>query len=129
MKDFTTTNFSQNVFDFEQSQVLDKDNKTSKTEVGDYVRLGYRIAEGEKERVQAFEGVVIARGGGLRCANATITIRRTNQGYAVERIFPCFSPRVDYVKVLKKSKVRRAKLFYLRELKGKKARLKERFAK
>ena len=93
--------------------------------VGDTVRVGIRISEGNKERVQPYEGVVIAkRHGGL---NQTITVRRIFQGIGVERVFMVHSPQVAYIKVERRGKVRRAKLFYLRERVGKATRVKQRF--
>ena len=93
--------------------------------VGDTVRVGVRIREGNKERVQPYEGVVIAkRHGGL---NATITVRRIFQGIGVERVFMLHSPQVASVKVERRGKVRRAKLFYLRDRVGKATRVKQRF--
>ena len=93
--------------------------------VGDTVRVGVRISEGNKERVQPYEGVVIAkRHGGL---NETITVRRIFQGVGVERIFMLHSPQVASLKVERRGKVRRAKLFYLRERVGKATRVKQRF--
>jgi len=93
--------------------------------VGDTVRVGVRISEGNKERVQPYEGVVIAkRHGGI---NATITVRRIFQGIGVERVFMLHSPQVASIKVERRGKVRRAKLFYLRERVGKATRVKQRF--
>ena len=93
--------------------------------VGDTVKVGVRIREGNKERVQPYEGVVIAkRHGGL---NATITVRRIFQGVGVERVFLLHSPQVASVKVERRGKVRRAKLFYLRDRVGKATRVKQRF--
>ena len=90
---------------------------------GDTVRVLVRVKEGEKERLQPFEGVVIARsGGGLR---EMLTVRKVSGGVGVERIFPLHSPSIAELKVLRRGKVRRAKLYYLRSLRGKKARLKE----
>lgn len=90
---------------------------------GDTVRVLVRVKEGEKERIQPFEGVCIARkGGGLR---ETLTVRKVSGGVGVERIFPIHSPSIAEFKVLRKGKVRRAKLYYLRGLRGKKARIKE----
>jgi large subunit ribosomal protein L19 len=90
---------------------------------GDTVRVMVRVIEGEKERLQPFEGVCIARkGGGLR---ETFTVRKVSGGVGVERIFPLHSPSIAELKVLRKGKVRRAKLYYLRSLRGKKARIKE----
>ena len=93
--------------------------------VGDTVRVGVRISEGNKERVQPYEGVVISkRHGGL---NETITVRRIFQGIGVERVFMLHSPQVASIKVERRGKVRRAKLFYLRERMGKATRVKQRF--
>ena len=93
--------------------------------VGDTVKVGVRIREGSKERVQPYEGVVIAkRHGGL---NETITVRRIFQGVGVERVFMLHSPQVASVKVERRGKVRRAKLFYLRDRVGKATRVKQRF--
>ena len=93
--------------------------------VGDTVKVGVRIREGSKERVQPYEGVVIAkRHGGL---NETITVRRIFQGIGVERVFMLHSPQVASVKVERRGKVRRAKLFYLRDRVGKATRVKQRF--
>ncbi len=108
--------------EFESSQ-----EKTDLPEiyVGDTVRVGVRISEGNKERVQPYEGVVISkRHGGL---NETITVRRIFQGIGVERIFMLHSPQVASIKVERRGKVRRAKLFYLRERVGKATRVKQRF--
>src|SRR5262249_33557720 len=93
---------------------------------GDTVRVMVKVIEGEKERLQAFEGVVIRkRGGG---AGASFTVRRISYGAGVERTFPVHSPRIDKVQVVKRAAVRRSKLYYLRDLAGKAARLKERRA-
>ncbi len=90
---------------------------------GDKLRIHYRIREGDKVRTQVFEGVLIAqKRGGL---GATITVRKVSSGVGVERIFPLHSPRIEKVEVVAHSRVRRAKLYYLRNLKGKAARLKE----
>ena len=91
--------------------------------IGDTVVLRVRIKEGDKERTQAFEGVVIARQGtGLE---ASITVRKITGGIAVERVFPVESPNLSSVKVVKHGRVRRAKLYYLRGLTGRKARIRE----
>jgi large subunit ribosomal protein L19 len=93
--------------------------------VGDTVKVGVKITEGNKERVQPYEGVVIAkRHGGL---NQTITVRRIFQGIGVERVFMLHSPQVASLKVERRGKVRRAKLFYLRDRVGKATRVKQRF--
>ena len=91
--------------------------------VGDTVKVSVRIKEGDKERIQAYEGVVIARkNGGVR---ENFTVRRVSFGVGVERTFPLHSPKIDKIEVLKRGKVRRAKLFYLRELSGKATNIKE----
>ncbi len=90
---------------------------------GDALRVAVRIIEGDKERIQNFEGVCIARqGGGM---DETFTVRRVSYGVGMERIFPLHSPRVESITVLRQGHVRRAKLYYLRDLTGKKARLAE----
>ncbi len=91
---------------------------------GDTLVVGVKIKEGERERVQAFEGVCIARaGGGL---NESFTVRKISYGEGVERVFPICSPMIDSISVKRKGRVRRAKLYYLRDLRGKKARIAER---
>ncbi|MFB8791628.1 MAG: 50S ribosomal protein L19 [Potamolinea sp.] len=93
--------------------------------VGDTIKVGVRIKEGGKERIQPYEGVVIAmRHGGI---NRTITVRRVFQGIGVERVFLVHSPRIDNIKIIRRGKVRRAKLFYLRDRVGKATRVKQRF--
>jgi large subunit ribosomal protein L19 len=90
--------------------------------VGDTVKVHVKIVEGDKERIQPFEGVVIRKkGGGIR---STFTVRKISYGIGVERIFPTHSPRLEHIDVLSRGKVRRAKLTYLRGLKGKAARIK-----
>ncbi len=90
---------------------------------GDTVRVHVKVIEGEKERLQAFEGVVIRKRG--EGARATFTVRRISYGVGVERTFPLHSPRIERVEVVRRSRVRRSKLYYLRELAGKAARLRE----
>jgi large subunit ribosomal protein L19 len=97
--------------------------KTPEVRIGDTVRVHIRIVEGAKERVQVVEGLVIKMRGSQN--RKTITVRKVSFGVGVERIFPLHSPRVEKVEVVKHSKVRRAKLYYIRELRGKAARLKE----
>jgi len=93
--------------------------------VGDTVRVGVKIKEGSKERVQPYEGTVIAmRNGGI---NETITVRRVFQGVGVERVFLIHSPRIATIQVMRRGKVRRAKLYYLRDRIGKATRVKQRF--
>lgn len=90
---------------------------------GDTVAVHSKVIEGDKERIQVFEGVVIKRkGGGI---NATFTVRKISNGIGVERIFPVHSPNIDKIVKLRSGKVRRAKLYYLRKLKGKAARIAE----
>ncbi len=90
---------------------------------GDTVRVQVKVVEGTRERLQAFEGLVIGRSGGS--SRETFTVRRISYGIGVERTFPVHSPRVDKIEVIRRGVVRRAKLFYLRDLKGKAARIKE----
>jgi large subunit ribosomal protein L19 len=93
-------------------------------DIGDTVRVSVKVVEGDKERIQPFEGVVIARrGGGTR---ETFMVRKVSFGIGVERIFPLHAPVVDRIEVLKRGRVRRAKLYYLRSKKGKAAKIKER---
>lgn len=90
---------------------------------GDTVRVNVRVKEGDKERVQAFEGICIARrGGGV---SETFTVRKISNGVGVERIFPLYAPVVEQIEVKSRHRIRRAKLYYLRALQGKKARLRE----
>ena len=96
----------------------------TKLDPGDQIKVHVKIKEGEKERIQIFEGILLARNNtGIR---ETITVRKVSFGQGVERIFPLHSPIVDKIEVVKRNRVRRAKLYYLRKLKGKAARLKER---
>lgn len=107
----------------EQSSLRDD---LPEVQVGDIVRVYFRIVEGNNERVQPFQGTVIAvTGGGV---NRMIRVRRiASHGIGVERVFPLNSPRIEKIDILRHSKVRRAKLFFLRERTGKKARLKQRY--
>lgn len=92
---------------------------------GDRVKVHVRVREGEKSRTQIFEGDVIARRGGIGL-RATFTVRKSSGGIGVERVFPLHSPNVEKIEVVRRGRVRRAKLFYLRKLSGKKARIRER---
>ena len=92
---------------------------------GDTVSVGVKVIEGNRSRIQLFDGVVIAKSAGVGTSK-TFTVRKISNGVGVERIFPYHSPIIDSIKVLKKGKVRRAKLYYLRNLKGKAARIKTR---
>lgn len=91
---------------------------------GDTVRVNVRVREGEKERTQAFEGVCIAKKGGG--AKETFTVRKVSSGIGVERVFPLHSPMLESIQVVRRGRVRRAKLYYLRARKGKSARIRER---
>ena len=110
---------------FEAMQVTKlTENKTIPDFVpGDTVKVNVKIVEGNRERVQAYEGVCIARGG--HGINAKFTVRKISHGEGVERVFPLLSPRIDSIEVIRKGSVRRAKLYYLRNLRGKKARIDE----
>jgi large subunit ribosomal protein L19 len=90
---------------------------------GDTIRVNYRVREGQKERIQAFEGVCIGRRGGG--TGETFTVRKISGGVGVERVFPFHSPSIRDIKVVRRGKVRRAKLYYLRGLRGKAARIPE----
>ncbi len=117
-----TISFSNLIEEFENEQLK---QELPEIYVGDTVKVGVKITEGNKERVQPYEGVVIAkRHGGL---NQTITVRRIFQGIGVERVFMLHSPQVASLKVERRGKVRRAKLFYLRDRVGKATRVKQRF--
>ena len=115
-----------NVIDKIQKDQMDKivaERSIPDFSAGDTIKVDVKIVEGDKERIQAFEGLCIARsGGGL---NESFTVRKISYGEGVERIFPIFSPKIAGITVLKKGKVRRAKLYYLRERRGKSARIVE----
>ena len=118
----TNLNSSNLIKEFEREQLK---KQLPEIYVGDTVKVGVKITEGNKERVQPYEGVVIAkRHGGL---HQTITVRRIFQGIGVERVFMLHSPQVASLKVERRGKVRRAKLFYLRDRVGKATRVKQRF--
>lgn len=105
--------------------VIEKENLKSNVtpfNVGDTVKVHVKIVEGDKERIQIFEGDVIARKHGS--VRETFTVRRMSYGVGVERTFPVHSPRIDKIEVVRRGKVRRAKLNYIRELTGKKAKIK-----
>lgn len=102
-------------------------NAYSEVEIGDYVKVHLKIKEGSRERVQVFEGTVIARKGAGLCE--TITVRRLSYGVGVERVLPVHSPKIDKIEIVRKGRVRRAKLYYLRERLGKSAKVKERLIK
>ena len=108
----------------EQAAKLAAIRPTPEFQPGDTVVVNVKVKEGERTRVQAYEGVCIARtGGGL---NESFTVRKISYGEGVERVFPIFSPNIDSIKVIRRGKVRRAKLYYLRDRRGKSARIAER---
>ena len=106
-----------------ESQFLKSD--LPQLSIGDNVKIGVKIVEGNKERVQFYEGTIIAKKNSS--LNTTITVRKILQGIGVERVFLIHSPKIDSINVLRSSKVRRAKLYYLRNLRGKASRLKQIF--
>jgi large subunit ribosomal protein L19 len=109
---------------FEQQQLEKRDAKIPEFEPGDTVRVNVKVIEGTRERVQAYEGVCIARkNAGF---NSSFTVRKISYGEGVERVFPLYSPRLDSIERVRRGDVRRAKLYYLRGLRGKKARITER---
>ncbi|MFA6308128.1 MAG: 50S ribosomal protein L19 [Clostridia bacterium] len=104
----------------EQEQLKENSPQIS---IGDYLKVFVKVTEGTRERLQAFEGTVIAiRGSGVR---ESFTVRRISYGVGVERIFPTHSPKVDHVEIIRKGRIRRAKLYYLRDRVGKAAKVKE----
>ena len=107
----------------EQLQKLQENKSIPDFSPGDTVKANVKISEGTRERVQAYEGVVIGRsGGGI---NENFTVRKISYGEGVERVFPVYSPTIESITILKRGKVRRAKLYYLRERRGKSARIAE----
>ena len=108
---------------FEKATRLEPRKDVAEFSPGDTVRVHVKIREGDKERLQAFEGTVIARKHGG--ATETFTVRKISFGQGVERIFPIYSPAVDRVELVRRGSVRRSKLYYLRDLRGKAARIKE----
>ena len=110
----------------EQADRLSAGKTIPDFEPGDTVIVNVKVVEGERSRLQAYEGVCIARsGGGI---NESFTVRKISYGEGVERVFPLYSPLVDSIKVVRRGKVRRAKLYYLRNLRGKSARIVEKKA-
>jgi len=107
----------------EQIAKLDAQREVPEFAPGDTVRVSMRVVEGTRERLQAYEGVVIARSGAG--ANASFTVRKISYGEGVERVFPLHSPRIASIEVVRRGQVRRAKLYYLRERRGKSARIAE----
>ena len=114
---------SQKTIQSVENNFLKKNLPTLK--IGDNVKVGVKIIEGNRERVQFYEGTIIAKKNSL--INTTITVRKILQGIGIERIFLIHSPKIDSIEVLRSSKVRRSKLYYLRKLRGKASRLKQTF--
>lgn len=113
-----------------QTSILDLENKFLKPnlpilKVGDNIRVGVKIIEGNKERVQFYEGIIIAKKNSA--INITITVRKSVQGIGIERIFLIHSPKIDSIKILRSAKIRQSKLYYLRNLQGKASRLRQSF--
>merc|ERR1711862_709437 len=121
-KNMTKLNYQKIINDV-QANFLKK--TYSKVEIGDNIKVGLKIIEGNKERVQFFEGVVLSKKN--NSINTTFTVRKVLDGIGVERVFLIHSPKLDSIKVLRSAKVRKSKLYYLRNLKGKASRLKQRF--
>jgi large subunit ribosomal protein L19 len=112
----------QDLIQYVDDQLKSK-NELIEFKAGDTIAVSYKIVEGGKERIQTFQGVVIQRRG--KGSNETFTIRKISNGVGVERILPVHSPFISEINMVKRGKVRRARLFYLREAKGKSARIKE----
>ena len=108
----------------EEARLLEGGKEIPDFSAGDTLIVQVRITEGNRTRLQAFEGVCIARGG--KGLNESFTVRKISYGEGVERVFPVYSPLVEAIEIKRKGKVRRAKLYYLRELRGKSARISER---
>lgn len=107
-----------------EGSFIKDDSELPQIAPGDMVRVHFKVIEGDKERIQPFEGLVIAvRGSGV---NRTFTVRKVSFGVGVERIFPLYSPRIERIEILRRGKVRRAKLYYLRKKSAKESRLEER---
>ena len=107
----------------EQATALAKKRKVPEFGPGDTLRVNVKVVEGDRARVQAYEGVCIGRAGGG--VNENFTVRKISYGEGVERVFPVYSPMVEGVEIVRRGKVRRAKLYYLRGLRGKRARITE----
>ncbi len=111
-------------FEAKQLEALQADKNIPDFSAGDTVRVNVKVKEGTRERVQAYEGVCIARGG--HGINASFTVRKISYGEGVERVFPLYSPRLDSIELIRRGSVRRAKLYYMRDRRGKSARIAER---
>jgi len=110
--------------DIETEHLKDLDKKIPDFSSGDTLKVGYKVKEGTRSRVQNYEGVVIGRKGG-KGISASFTVRKISFGEGVERVFPLHSPNIESITVVRRGKVRRAKLYYLRNLRGKAARISE----
>ena len=110
--------------DLEAEQIKLLDKTIPDFSSGDTVKVGYKVTEGSRSRIQNYEGVVISRKGGSGIS-ASFTVRKISFGEGVERVFPLFSPNIDSISVVRRGKVRRAKLYYLRSRRGKSARIAE----
>lgn len=113
-------------FEARQLEKLTAGKEMPHFSVGDTLKVNIKIKEGERERVQAYEGLCIARFGGENNANASFTVRKISLGEGVERVFPLFSPSIESIELVRRGDVRRAKLYYLRDRRGKSARITER---
>lgn len=111
-------------FEAKQLDSLKEASNIPDFSAGDTVKVNVKVKEGTRERVQAYEGVCIARGG--HGVNASFTVRKISYGEGVERVFPLYSPRLESIELLRRGSVRRAKLYYMRERRGKSARIAER---
>ena len=111
-------------FEAKQLQQIQENKELPAFNPGDTIKVNVRVKEGSRERIQAFEGVCIARAG--KGMNATFTVRKISLGEGVERVFPLWSSRIDSIELIRKGSVRRAKLYYLRDRRGKSARIAER---
>lgn len=115
-------NFQETIRNIENPYIK---TKLLQLRIGDNVKVGVKIIEGNKERTQFYEGIIIAKKN--TSLNTTITVRKILQGVGIERVFLIHSPKIDSIAVIRSSKIRRAKLYYLRDLKGKASRLKQTF--
>lgn len=111
-------------FEAKTLEALQADKTIPEFSPGDTVKVNVKVKEGTRERVQAYEGVCIARGG--HGVNASFTVRKISYGEGVERVFPLYSPRLDSIELVRRGSVRRAKLYYMRDRRGKSARIAER---
>lgn len=111
-------------FEAKQLEQLAADKNIPAFSAGDTVKVNVKVKEGTRERIQAYEGVCIARGG--HGMNARFTVRKISYGEGVERVFPLYSPRIDSIELVRRGSVRRAKLYYMRDRRGKSARIAER---